>query len=328
MNDRAGVLLVDKPVGPTSHDVVSFARRKLGIKQVGHCGTLDPLASGLLIVCVGAATRLAQYLSVVDKTYQACIELGRATSTADREGSVVEQHDVPHEALARVHDVLAGLRGEIHIAPPSYSAAKVGGVRAYQRARAGQAVEPPVRSMTVHAVEAVTLHEHLDHPQVSCMFTVSKGTYIRSLALEVGRRLGVPAHLFALRRTACGVLGIDDPRTISLDASRVAGRTARPLWWLEPTEQLSLVDNLADPVQALPFGVISLERGSESARFAWQRLTNGQAIALPELALGVGLAGTANEGTQPIGIQCEGVVVIARVIEGRVRPERLVRIGR
>lgn len=212
-----GVLLVDKPEGPTSHDVVGWIRWALGESQVGHCGTLDPAASGLLVICVGPATRLVPYLSGVDKSYRARIVLGRSTTTDDREGSTVAYAEVSPRKRAAARTALAELHGLLMLSPPAFSAVKVAGQRSHRLARRGQSVELPPRPMTVLAVRdlATDPDPAAIEPWIEATMTVSKGTYLRTLAVEIGRRAGVPAHLGGLRRVASGPLELADPRTVS-----------------------------------------------------------------------------------------------------------------
>jgi tRNA pseudouridine55 synthase len=195
-----GVLLIDKPSGPTSHDVVAFVRWALRERAVGHCGTLDPAATGLLVVCVGGATKLVEHLTGVDKRYQARIVLGRSTTTADAEGETLAQGPVSAEVEARAGATLLEMLGELALPPPAYSAVKLDGRRAHELARAGEAVDLPVRRMAIHAAEVLAVRrESPDHVVIDATLDVAKGTYIRSIAEELGRRLGVPAHLGSLR---------------------------------------------------------------------------------------------------------------------------------
>jgi tRNA pseudouridine55 synthase len=208
-----GVLAIDKPAGVTSHDVVNAARRILQERRIGHTGTLDPFATGLLVILVGRATRLAQFLSGVEKEYEAVIRLGYATDTGDVTGTpLAQQNPVPPDGWTRdeVEAALANLRGEIDQVPPMYSAKKQGGRKLYELARRGEEVErKPVR-VTIHAFAAATaggelLKDNLDgtfdfHVRVSC----SAGTYVRTLAEDFGKRIGVGAHLAELRRTRVG----------------------------------------------------------------------------------------------------------------------------
>ena len=198
-------LLVDKPVGPTSHDVVSRARRALGERRIGHTGTLDPFASGLVVLCVGPATRLAEYVSGVAKTYEATLRLGVATSTLDPEGEVDRECPVPDPLdPAGIEAVLDRFRGDILQRPPAFSAKKQGGERAYEKARRGEIVELEPVPVTVHALEV----ERVASPEIDFRTTVSSGTYVRSLGAEIAEALGSCGHLTALRRTAVGSLPV------------------------------------------------------------------------------------------------------------------------
>lgn len=211
---RSGILLVDKPQGITSHDVVARTRRLAGTRKVGHAGTLDPMATGLLILGINSSTRLLTYLVGQDKEYLATIRLGQATSTDDAEGDVTDA--ATSEAVAAVtreliDPVVTALTGDILQVPSTVSAIKVGGKRAYALARAGESVELVSRPVTVSTFEIMderrTVDSFLDlDVRVEC----SSGTYIRALARDVGAALGVGGHLTALRRTRIGPFGIAD----------------------------------------------------------------------------------------------------------------------
>jgi tRNA pseudouridine55 synthase len=204
---RDGILLVDKPRGPTSHDVVARARKTLDERRVGHTGTLDPFATGLLLLCVGGATRLSQYLTGLDKTYEAEARLGVATDTLDVDGEVVAESDGWQALDAdRVEAGLAGLRGEQRQVPPQYSAKKVGGVAMHRRARKGETVALEARPVVIHELELT----EVDLPEIRFRVRCSSGTYVRALARDLGEALGVGAHLTALRRTAVGSFRVED----------------------------------------------------------------------------------------------------------------------
>lgn len=199
-------MLVDKAAGMTSHDVVARARRALGIRAVGHTGTLDPFATGLLVLLVGRATRLARFVEARAKEYLATARLGIRTDTDDATGAVVAEVGLPGTVdAATVAEALAGFVGTQRQRPPSFSAKRVGGERSYRKARRGEAVELAEVEVTVHRAELVAW----DGRDLTFRTTVSAGTYVRALARDLGERLGVGAHLTALRREAIGDLRVD-----------------------------------------------------------------------------------------------------------------------
>jgi tRNA pseudouridine55 synthase len=227
MAEQAGVLPVDKPEGPTSHDVVAAARRALGTRRIGHTGTLDPFASGLLILCIGPATRLAEYLTAQPKTYRAVMRLGETTDTDDFTGDVI-RHSDGWDAVDEAQ-VLAALRtqtGVLQQLPPLFSAKKVGGVRAYAAARRGEAVERKPSTVTVYRIELL----RIDLPELEFEVECSSGTYIRAIARDVGEALAVGAHLRALRRTAIGSVRVEDavPLDRLADVERVRAALLSP----------------------------------------------------------------------------------------------------
>jgi tRNA pseudouridine55 synthase len=200
-----GLLLIDKPGGVTSHDVIDAVRRALGTRKVGHAGTLDPMATGLLVLGVGRATRLLRYLSELPKTYEGTFRLGIETDTLDADGRVV--HEAPVTAgRDQVARAMAGLEGDLLQRPPSYSAVKVGGRKLYEAARAGEDLEAPPRPVHVEAFELLGF----DGADVDFRTVVSSGTYVRVLAADVGSSLGCGAHLTRLRRTAVGAFRADE----------------------------------------------------------------------------------------------------------------------
>jgi tRNA pseudouridine55 synthase len=213
-----GLVVVDKPAGMTSHDVVARVRRIVGTRKVGHAGTLDPMATGVLVLGVERATRLLGHLALTEKTYDATIRLGRATVTDDAEGEQTCAVDASGLTRAEIEAALEPLRGDIEQRPSSVSAVKVGGVRSYARVRAGEDVELPTRRVTVsrlelHAVRAPTLD---GAPVVDLDVTVacSSGTYVRAIARDLGASLGVGGHLTALRRTRVGPFRLAVARTL------------------------------------------------------------------------------------------------------------------
>jgi tRNA pseudouridine55 synthase len=200
-----GVLLVDKARGMTSHDVVARVRRIFGQREVGHTGTLDPMATGLLVLMLGRATRLARFVEATEKAYEATVTLGVATTTFDAEGEVTERAEV-RAGEGEVRDALAALTGEIEQEVPAFSAVKVGGERLYAKARRGEAVEAPSRTVVIHELRLVRFEGGAADIEVVC----SKGTYVRTLAVQIGERLGLPAHLSRLRRTRVGRFSVSD----------------------------------------------------------------------------------------------------------------------
>jgi tRNA pseudouridine55 synthase len=224
-----GILIVDKPAGFTSHDVVARVRRILRERRVGHTGTLDPFATGVLVVLVGRATRLAQFLSGAEKEYEAIFRFGFATDTGDATGQRLEASEAQNESGERVHvwnedeieAVLASFRGEIEQVPPMYSAKKIQGQKLYELARRGIEVERAAVRVTIHELEAVRQNDSLLQRNEDKTYDLkvrvrcSAGTYIRTLAESIGERLGTAAHLASLRRTRAGDFGIET--ALSLD---------------------------------------------------------------------------------------------------------------
>ncbi len=208
-DDLSGVLVLDKPAGPTSHDVVATVRRAAGQHRVGHTGTLDPAATGVLVVCLGRATRLVSFLQAGHKTYEARLVLGVETDSQDADGAVVARRDARHIDEHQLCEALTRFQGVIEQVPPMVSAVQVDGQRLHELARRGIEVDRPARQVTIHdlVLDGFTPGEH---PQASFLVTCSAGTYVRTLAHDVGRELGVGASLTALRRVANGPFSLDD----------------------------------------------------------------------------------------------------------------------
>jgi tRNA pseudouridine55 synthase len=203
------LFLVDKPEGPTSHDVVQMIRRWTGVRRVGHGGTLDPLATGLLPIFMGGATRLIEYLVEHRKSYTATLRLGQATDTDDSEGQVIMEGPIPELSLADLNEALAPFRGEVEQIPPVYSAVKVGGVVAHRAARRGEPLDRPSRIVNVYELEAGAW----EPPLLQIRMTVGSGTYVRAIARDLGEALGCGAHVVEMRRTAIGPTSTDDAHT-------------------------------------------------------------------------------------------------------------------
>lgn len=235
-----GVLVIDKPQGPTSHDVVARCRKLLREKRIGHAGTLDPMATGVLVVLVGEGTKLAPYLTAADKSYVARVAFGIGTATLDAEGAVVARADLPPALLAELHAlaadlgsapdglIAAALRAEAartEQIPPVYSAISIDGERSHELARAGKEVEHLPRAVAVRSHRLIAAHVAPgEPPAIDLEITVSKGYYVRSLARDLGARLDVPAHLSRLRRSRSGAFDIAS--AVALDAGADALRAA------------------------------------------------------------------------------------------------------
>jgi len=258
----AGILAIDKPAGMTSHDVVAAVRQATGEGRVGHAGTLDPLATGLLVVLVGPATRLAPYLIAANKRYEARIVFGEQMDTDDAAGAVVESVPVPPQVLDpdRARAALASGVGEFEQVPPAYSAVKLQGRKAYEIARAGG--EPEMASRRVELLEAALMAVDPGPPPLwDVRLTVSKGFYVRSFARDLGRELGTAAHLGGLRRLASGAVTLDD---------------AHPLEAVTTSDPASIPTLFADPVAALGLGELPVDDATAAL------VANGGAIPAPE----------------------------------------------
>jgi len=230
ISNISGVLVIDKPVGMTSHDVVQQVRLGTRIRRAGHTGTLDPRASGVLVVLVGPAVRLSEYVSTSDKRYQAVLRFGVTTSTYDTEGEITSRApvDISYEEL---EEALSTFVGEFEQTPPIYSAIKVDGRKAYDIARDGETVELEPRQITVHSLELLDW----DPPEAVIDVHCSSGTYIRSLAFDLGRKLGCGATLVGLRRTRNGRFGLRD--AISLNKLQEAFRNGDWYKYLIPAAE-------------------------------------------------------------------------------------------
>ena len=268
---RDGVLLVDKPTGPTSHDIVREARARLGLRRVGHAGTLDPFASGLLLLCLGPSTRISQYLSAMDKTYLATARLGVSTSTHDVHGDVVDEsprwRDLDERA---VRYALEAFQGPILQVPPRYSAKKVRGTTAHRRSRRGETVELDPVPVEVYGMGEI----RCSLPFVSFAIRCSSGTYVRALARDLGRALRTGAHLTALRRTAVGSMSVRDaapagelrdelPPTAHLSAARALAHLPAVRVGEEDAVRLACGQAIEPTLEPVPDAdpVVALQRG-------------------------------------------------------------------
>jgi tRNA pseudouridine55 synthase len=210
----AGLVIVDKPGGVTSHDVVGRCRRIFGTRKVGHAGTLDPMATGVLVIGIERATKILGLLTVTDKSYAATIRLGQTTSTEDAEGELLQTVSADGVTDAAIEQAVAALRGDLDQIPSAVSAIKVDGQRAYKLAREGQTVELAPRKVRINRFDVLAVRRRDGLVDVDVEVDCSSGTYIRALARDVGSALSVGGHLTALRRTAVGRFGLDEARTL------------------------------------------------------------------------------------------------------------------
>ncbi len=247
--EASGLLLVDKPAGITSHDVVAIVRRAVASPRVGHTGTLDPFATGLLVVLVGRGTRLIPYIDGEPKVYDARVCVGVETDTDDATGTAIREAEPPDDAA--INAAIAQLTGDIDQMPPAYSAKKVSGVRAYAAARRGAALDLRPARVTIHEWQATARHGREIDARIIC----SGGTYIRALARDLGRLAGSAAHLSALRRVRSGPFSVEDAVTIDdLDAGDFRLRPLReavpalPTQSLEPAELTRVLHG--NPIEA------------------------------------------------------------------------------
>jgi tRNA pseudouridine55 synthase len=292
-----GVLLLDKPIGLSSNDALIRAKRLYLAKKAGHTGTLDPLASGLLPLCFGEATKFSQDLLEADKTYEATMRLGIRTTTGDAEGEAIDTRDVTCDEAA-VMQALVRFRGDIVQVPPMYSALKRDGKPLYEYARAGQTVEREGRQVTIHAISMIACAL----PDVTFRVTCSKGTYVRTLAEDIGETLGCGAHLVALRRTGVGALTLAN--AVTLDALSDAAEGERDQW-LQPVDALLST-----------FPAVQLDED------ATRRFLHGQRLRLAELSVD----GDALQAAGRVRVYGgEGKLLgVARAGEGVLAPERLI----
>jgi len=260
----SGVLVVDKPKGMTSHDVVDYLRRILSTRKIGHAGTLDPSADGVLLACINKATKVAQFLTQYDKEYDAVIKLGVTTDTYDGEGKVLQIKDDLEIGGNQIRDAVSSFAGWIQQTAPLYSALKFQGKSMYQYARANVKVEPKRREVEIKSLEILDLKIPLVHLRINC----SKGTYIRSLASELGEKLGCGAYLFSLRRTRVGPFKVDEALSLeSISDIQAAGRIEEVLLPIEKImsglPSIVVEENFANKIQhGLPLkssSVLSVE---------------------------------------------------------------------
>ena len=265
-----GILVVDKARGPTSHDVVAKARRALNTGRIGHAGTLDPMATGVLVLGVGEGTKLVPWLTADDKSYVADVRLGLATNSGDMDGETVSEAPVPALSSADVQRAAEGFLGTHLQRVPALSAVRVDGERLYEKARRGEVVDAPERSVTLHAVAA----ELVDPQTIRVELRAAKGFYVRSFGEMLAQRLGTRGHLVALRRTTSGRFDLTDAvPTASLEVERGEGRESLPLL------------PLADAAARLFPTVVLDEGGLEDARHGRRVSLSSDVTGAAEAAL-------------------------------------------
>lgn len=279
MNMTSGILLIDKPEGVTSFEVVRRARRVLQVRKIGHLGTLDPLATGLLPLCVGEATKLAPFLMPEPKTYRALVRLGEETDTQDATGQVTARNDKWPDP-EQVRRAAAGFVGEIEQIPPMYSALHYQGERLYKLARRGETVDLPPRQVTIYrlAVEEVAL------PLVTMVVTCSQGTYIRTLAADLGTALRCGAHLAALRRLQVGSWSVEEALTLEA---------------LEAADASVIRERLIPLADCLP-SLRPISVGPEEAR----QMRQGRSLACPENGLAPGEQVRVMANAELVAVAC------------------------
>lgn len=259
-----GVLVVNKEVGWTSHDVVAKVRHLLGGMKVGHAGTLDPAATGVLPLLIGKGSRIAEYLVEWDKEYRAQLRLGETTDTLDATGTILERHPTNQLTPTAITGVVAQFRGEIQQIPPMYSAVKIDGVPLYRSARAGKTINRQPRTVVIHALE-VLAHAGAD---VTLRVVCSKGTYIRTLCADIGKVLGVGGHLRALERTRVGPLTLDRALTVDeLHRRHREGGLATYVWSL---------DDVLESIPVLVVDAQAADRVRHGVPVSWSNVVSGE----------------------------------------------------
>lgn len=293
-----GVLVIKKGAGWTSHDVVAKIRRLLGGVKVGHGGTLDPSATGVLPILIGKATRIAEYLMDWDKEYRAVLRLGIATDTQDATGTVLMQKGTEHLTRSTLDEVIGRYRGAIQQVPPMFSAVKVGGVPLYKSARAGKIVEREPRTVQIRELDVLKV----DGRDVTFRVVCSKGTYIRTLCADIGEALGTGGHLLALERTRVGPLRVDEALTVEATASLQAlGRLGEEVW---------TIDRVLESLPALVVDAWGASRVRHGAPIPWLNIVrrestptiasiDGQAVRI--LDLGGRLLAVGRDASGPTG---------------------------
>jgi tRNA pseudouridine55 synthase len=294
-----GILLLDKPIGLTSNDALQRVKRSYRAAKAGHTGSLDPLATGLLPVCLGAATKFSAFLLDADKRYRVRVHLGVTTTTADAEGEVLERRPVEGVDAQGIEAVLAGFRGEIDQLPPMYSAVKHGGERLYKLARQGLEVERQPRRIHIFALDLVGI----ELPEIELDVHCSKGTYVRTLAEDIGRELGCGGHVSALRRTGVGPYDETVVEFVTLERVRELA---------EREGAAALLDALLLPLESA-LGHWPAVRLSADAAFYLQQ---GQAVLIPQ---------APTEGLVRLYDVSQRFLGVGEILDdGKVQPKRLI----
>ena len=294
-----GILVLDKPIGMSSNQALQKVRWLYGAAKAGHTGSLDPLATGVLPLCFGEATKFSRFLLESDKAYTSTFTLGVATTTSDAEGDVLSMHSTAELTQAQVETALHAFRGDIEQVPSMFSALKHQGQPLYKLARRGEEVEREARSVTVHALELLAFREG-EHAQVDVMLQVSKGTYVRSIAEDLGQALGCGGHVSALRRTQAGPFTEAQSVTIAqLEAMKEAG-------------DLSAMDALLLPISEAVAHLPEIRLDEHSGYY----LLQGQSVQAPNLP---------SEGMVRVSLDDGEFIGIGEILDdGRLAPRRLV----
>ncbi len=297
-----GILVLDKPQGMSSNQALQAAKRLFGAAKAGHTGSLDPLATGVLPLCFGEATKFSRFLLDADKAYTSTFVLGVVTASGDAEGEVLETRDASAITAALVEEKLAAFRGEIEQVPSMYSALKHNGQPLYKLARQGQEVERKARRVTIHELELVAFREAVNggHPEVDVRIRCSKGTYVRSIAEDLGEALGCGAHVSVLRRTQAGPFDASMQVSLAtLEALKENGAQAE-------------MDALLEPLDAA-LGELPLVRVSEAGGFY---IRQGQPVMVPN---------SPCEGMVRMGLESGEFLGVGEILDdGRVAPRRLI----
>ncbi len=279
-----GLILVDKGRGPTSHDVVNLVRRQLHIRRVGHLGTLDPPATGLLVVCLGQATRLVEFMGHFEKEYEAVVRLGVVTDTQDTTGKILKEAPPVAPTGAQLEEIRRRFMGEIEQTPPMYSAVKVGGRRLYEIAREGKTVDRAPRKVTIHALDLIGV----TMPRIRMRIRCSKGTYIRALCADIGDFLGCGGALEALRRLQVGPFRIEDASPIDHVTLERVPSLLRPMDAGLSNLPVALVRarSVGRVFTGAPILAADLESRETLASSGWVRVMGpgGQLLAIGEIA--------------------------------------------